>query len=44
MTAQGMVAPEDVFADRYADVSTHASHVHDLLLTTGPAKDAPAEE
>lgn len=46
VAAHGMVAPEDVFnneddfMDTYADVSTHASHVHDLLLTTGPAKDS----
>lgn len=46
VAAHGMVAPEDVFAneddflDTYSDVSTHASHVHDLILTSGPAKDA----
>lgn len=44
VAAHGMVAAEDVFAneddftDTYADVSTHASHVHDLILTSGPAK------
>jgi len=51
VAAHGMVAPEDVFnneddfLDTYADVSTHASHVHDLILTSGPAKAAeePAE-
>lgn len=48
VAAHGTVAPEDVFAneddftDTYADVSTHVSHVHDLILTSGPAKDAPA--
>lgn len=48
VAAQGRVTPENVFAneddflDTYADVSTHASHVHDLILTSGPAKDALA--
>ena len=48
VAAHGMVAAEDVFnneddfLDTYADVSTHASHVHELILTSGPAKDAPA--
>lgn len=43
---RGQVAPEDVFAneddfrDEYADVVQAGTHVHDLILTTGPAKPA----
>jgi hypothetical protein len=50
VASQGVVGADDVFAnqddfmDVYADVSTHASHVHDIILTSGPAKDAPADE
>lgn len=48
VAAHGMVAPEDVFAnkddfeDEYSDVATHTDHVHELKLVTGPAK-APEE-
>lgn len=48
VASHGMVDPADVFnnkddfMDTYADVSTHASHVHELKLVTGPAK-APEE-
>jgi hypothetical protein len=50
VATQGMVSPDNVFAnqddflDIYSDVSTHASHVHDIVLHTGPAKDADAPE
>lgn len=50
VAAHGMVAPEDIFAnkddfdDQYSDVATHANHVHDLILTTGPAKGGEGEE
>jgi hypothetical protein len=46
----GVVAPEDVFAndddfrDEYMDVDQGGGHVHSLILTTGPAKPAPATE
>lgn len=49
VAAHGMVAPEDVFAnkddfeDEYSDVATRTDHVHDLVLTTGPAKAASGE-
>lgn len=48
VAAHGMVAPEDVFAneddfrDTYADLDA-MSHVHDLVLTSGPAKPASDE-
>ena len=46
---RGMVAPEDVFAndydfrDEYMDFAEAGSHVHEIVLTSGPAKAAPAE-
>lgn len=46
---QGMVTAEDVFAneddfrDQYTDLASADQHVHDLILTSGPAKPAPAE-
>jgi hypothetical protein len=46
---RGVVAPEDVFAndddfeDEYNDIAQAGTHVHDLILTSGPAKAAPAE-
>lgn len=49
VAAHGMVVADDIFAneddfrDTYADMSEHTSHVHDLILTTGPAKPANAE-
>jgi len=45
----GMVAPENVFAnaddfhDVYAEVGATTSHVHELILTSGPAKPAYEE-
>jgi hypothetical protein len=45
VAAHGMVDPADVFAneddfrDAYMDTDA-TSHVHDLILTTGPAKPA----
>ena len=47
VAAHGMVVPEDVFAneddfrDTYADFAEAQDHVHDLVLTTGPAKADP---
>jgi hypothetical protein len=44
--AGGIVAPENIFAnaddfhDVYAEVATTTSHVHDVILTSGPAKPA----
>lgn len=41
---QGAVAPEDVFAnaddfeDQYTDLSEASEHVHEIVLTSGPAK------
>lgn len=43
---QGKVAAEDIFAnaddfhDVYADLAETSGHVHDLILTSGPAKTA----
>lgn len=45
---RGVVAAEDVFAndddfyDEYADVDQAGAHVHEIILTTGAAKHAPA--
>lgn len=50
VTAHGMVVQEDIFAneddfrDMYADLSQSISHVHELVLTTGPAKAAPESD
>lgn len=50
VAAHGMVAPDDIFAneddfrDTYADLHGEGGHVHDLTLTSGPAKPAPAPE
>lgn len=47
VAAHGMVVAEDIFAnaddfrDAYADLNQEGSHVHDVILTSGPAK-APA--
>lgn len=46
---RGVVAPEDVFAneddfrDQYMDFAAAGGHVHDLIITTGPAKAADAD-
>lgn len=48
VAAHGMVVAEDIFAnlddfrDTYADLNQEGSHVHDVILTSGPAKAAPA--
>lgn len=50
VAAHGMVVAEDIFAniddfrDAYADLHGEGGHVHDLILTSGPAKAAPATE
>lgn len=47
---QGKVAPEDVFAnaddfhDVYSDLAATAGHVHEVILTSGPAKAVPGDE
>lgn len=47
---QGMVAAEDVFAnaddfeDQYTDLSQAAEHVHEIVLTSGPAKAPEYDE
>lgn len=47
---RGQVAPQDVFAndddfrDEYMDVAQAGGHVHDLTLTSGPAKAAGTQE
>lgn len=48
VSAHGMVVQEDIFAneddfrDTYTDLNQEGSHVHDIVLTSGPAKAAPA--
>lgn len=50
VSAHGMVTQDDIFAneddfrDTYADLHGEGGHVHDLILTTGPAKAAPGNE
>lgn len=47
---QGKVAAEDVFAnaddfhDVYADLAATAGHVHQIVLTSGPAMPVPGDE
>lgn len=36
--AEDVFANEDDFRDAYMDLATSVDHVHDLVLTTGPAK------
>ena len=49
VASQGMVAPEGIFAneddfrDEYANLD-EMSHVHDLVLTSGPAKAQEPQE
>lgn len=48
VSAHGAVIQEDIFAneddfrDTYSDLNQEGSHVHDVILTSGPAKAAPA--
>lgn len=50
VAAHGMVTPEDVFAneddfrDEYADFSEARDHMHEIVLTSGPAKPLPGTE
>lgn len=50
VAAHGVIAPEDVFANKddfedvYSDISEVSAHVHQVILTSGPAMAAPGNE